>query len=188
MTAPTTRYGSFETTLEMAPDDWPYALPHFYALNLVTTPGKVKLETVGYWQGQYKLIEVKVHPAVENAMKHQGELTPTIPIRYLMQDGRIVKENKDVQITGDWPAQWDFAQIRDIGVFLCYLWWLLKSQHRHEQARRLRASITPAWPPTELLLVFQESLLQAKQDFASDVATTKLINRALKTIKRWLKG
>ena len=188
MTAPAPRDDSFETTLEMAPDDWPYALPHFYAVNLVTTPGRVQLETVGYWKGQYKLIEVKVHPDVQTAMRHQGELTPAIPIRYLMRDGRIVKENKDVQITGDWPPQWDFAQIRDIGVFLCHLGWLLKKQNRQEQARQLRASITPAWPPTELLLVFRESLLQAKRDFASDVATTTLIDRALKTIQHWLKG
>jgi hypothetical protein len=203
--------GSFDTILLPAPDDWPYAIPHLYAVNIVSDPGMIitgwsaspngqsnarsaldigrsKVELIGFWHGEYKIIETKTFPSPAIAEEFAKETYKSIPTKFLLRNGNVMEENGIVQITGDWPVVWNFVQLRDIGVFLGYLQMLLKNRNKNEQAQRLKESITPAWPPTEIILVFQQSLQLARKEFLLDTATRKLIDKALRTVKRWLKG
>jgi hypothetical protein len=138
---PTATNGSFEPNLVNAPDNWPYALPHLYAANVVSDQAQPKVELVGFWQGEYRLAETQIHPSLEGASASARDLFAAGVVKYLMQDGEIVEENINVQITGDWPRKWKFNLIRDVGVFLCYLQILLRSRDKIEQAQRLKESI-----------------------------------------------
>lgn len=214
MKAPTANdKGSFETVLLLVSDNWPYALPNLYAINVVSDPGmtitgwttspdgenvarnaftldRSKVESIGFWHGKYKIIEIKMFLSNEKAEQSAKELFANIPTKYLMQNGKIVEESEKIQITGDWPTDWKFLQIRDIGVFLCYLQELLNDKKEYVQVQKLRNSITPGWPPTEQILVFHNSLNLAKKELASsfDNRTKKLIDNALNVIEHWLKG
>ena len=54
-----------------------------------------------------------------------------LPIRYLMHAGVVIRENPDVQITGDWPDHWQFRRYQDLGVLCAFV---------YEQALRLGAA------------------------------------------------
>lgn len=203
--------GSFENVISLASEDWPYAMPQLYAVNIVSDPGiavkgwsaspdgenvarntftsdRSKVELIGFWHGEYKITEIKSFLGYGNASHYAREIITSIPTKFFMENGKVVEENGNVQITGDWPLDWDFAQIRDVGVFLCFLQMLLISRNKNEQAQQLKDSITPAWPSTEIVLVFQQSLQLARKEFLLDNETRKLIDKAQKTVNRFLKG
>ncbi|MGA7193844.1 MAG: hypothetical protein WBW94_09445 [Anaerolineales bacterium] len=203
--------GSFETVLPLISNDWPYALPHLYAINIASDPGietigwiaspdgeniakkkmvsdRSKVEQIGFWHNEYKITRTRTFLNSEDARQNANESFKSIPTKYLMQSGKIIEENGSLVVTGDWPFNWHFSQLRDIGVFLCYLQILLQERNEDSQAQQLRDSITPAWPPTEVLLVFQKSLQLADKEFSTsfDNKTKKLIGDALKVTDRWL--
>ena len=106
-----------------------------------------------------------------------------------MYNGKIISENQTLLLTGDWPSNWGFATIRDLGVFFCYLVILAQSKGKTKQAEKVKASLSPAWPPTEAILSYQNAFQVAQKELGQilDAHEKALIEKALRTIKSWLK-
>ncbi len=204
--------GSFQHSLERAPTEWPWILPHYYALNVVREPKQVLvgwsaspngenrprtafdsggsvLETIGYWMGSYRLVSTQEFLSWSDAQSEAKDLFSTIPIRYLMIQGQTTSENPAVRITGDRPSDWHFAEIRDLGVFFCYLITVIRVQGDVERAEQLRRSLSPAWPPTELILNYQRLFRTARSELAALLSDRDkaVLDEAPSAIDRWLK-
>ncbi len=204
--------GSFSKILAPVPDDWPWILPHYYAVNVVSDPKVAvvgwtaspdgddqshtafvadysKTEVVAFWQKTYRIVSVKDFLNRADAEQQARDYFRNIPTKYLMFNGQAIEENQSVVLTGDWPPDWEFAQIRDLGVFFCYLVILAQSKGAIKRAQKVKESLLPAWTQTELILSYQKAFQVAQKELWALLSAreNKLIDKALKTLSGWLR-
>ncbi len=205
--------GSFQHTLDGVSDALPWILPHYYAVNAVRQPKQVLVgwsadpsgenrphkalnpdysvvETIGYWKRNYFVASTQEFRSWSEAESEAKQLFVTTPIRFLMIQGQPTSENRVVRITGDWPSDWHFGQVRDLGVFFCYLVSITESRGDTQLARKVKRSLSPAWPPTELILSYQRAFRSARAELADTLSERDkaLVETALTVIDIWLKG
>jgi hypothetical protein len=204
--------GSFSKALAPVPDDWPWVFPHYYAVNIVSDPKVAvvgwtaspdgedqprtafvaehsKMEVIAFWQNAYRIISVKDFLRRADAEQQARDYFRSIPTKYLMLNGQMIEENQSITLTGDWPSNWEFSEIRDLGVFFCYLVLSAQSKGAIKQAQKVKESLLPAWPQTELILSYQKAFEVAQEELGLVLSSkeNELIDEALNTISRWLR-
>ncbi|MBI5035198.1 MAG: hypothetical protein HZB51_32125 [Chloroflexi bacterium] len=205
--------GSFAKTLAPAPETWPWALPHYYAINTVSDPGEIvvgwvaspngtqqsrqafsadrsRVETIGLWHASFAILETVQFAHRSEAEHYASEVFQAIPTKFMMHDGQIIADSKIVELTGDWPRTWHFSQIRDLGVFLCYLVLRARAASKTKEANRLQETLQFAWPPTELLANYRRALQTARNELHSilDGETQLALKQATQFTEQLLKG
>ena len=204
--------GWFEPVVAPAPPDWPWALPHLYAVNVAPDQGveivgasaspdgtssvregwvadRTRIETVGYWHGMFGLVECRRTETAASALSQATDLFRSRLVRFLMAAGRVTDENTSVQVTGEWPARWAFTKLSDLGVFCAFVFEQLKAAGAGAAAATFKTSLSAAWPPTEQLLVFIRSMEMAQNDLRKylDAGTRNALDSALAIAKGWLR-
>jgi hypothetical protein len=197
------QHGSFWFTLGCAPSDWPWALPHLYAVNTATDPGdllmaasaspsgeyeevselredRARLEVVGFWNSEFRVVHRSEPLFGGNVRKQASEAFGDLPVRYLMEAGVSIRENPDVLITGKWPAEWNVRRYTDLGVFCSFLWDRARGRGGAAAAEELKSSISFAWPPTEQVLVYLSALQFAARHLSAWLSKKEL--RMLKAV------
>ena len=179
--------GWFEPTVGQAdPLDWPWALPALFCINFARDSGnelvgfssklngssqsfsrfedeRYRVETIGFWRGDYRVVDLLRFKNRTRAERHALDQFEALPVRYLMEAGVVVQEKPEIDVSGNWPVDWQFGSIRDLGVFCAYIYERALVKKSHEFARDFRGSIGAAWPLTELIANYQRSLQFAKQ-------------------------
>ncbi|HUQ71601.1 MAG TPA: hypothetical protein VM165_18880 [Planctomycetaceae bacterium] len=203
--------GGFASVVVPAPPCWPWALPHWYAVNTAPDPGfeitgasasrdgtssvrerwvadRTRIETIGYWRGAFGLV-AKSHPQTAAAgLSLARELFGTRPTRYLMVSGRIVEENSAVSVTGEWPAEWKATTLADLGTFCAFLFEQAATAGAGDAADQFKGSIHAASPPTEQLIVYIRSMEFARAKLAPhlDGHARHALEAFLHTARAWL--
>lgn len=178
-------HGWFQPVLPPPSPNWPWALPHFYAVNVAPDPGeeiigvsaspdgsyearsgflsgRAWFEVIGFWNGEYRLLHWNQTMTRDLAEKEAKNTFKTIAVRYLMRSGRVISENHKVEITGKWPTKWTVKTHQDIGVFCSFLYEQAKGNGGQSAADIFRNSITCASPVTEQLRVYILALEKAQ--------------------------
>ena len=204
--------GLFEPVLGRAPADWPWALPHLLAVNVAPAPvtephaasaapdGEAHLvvggshdgarfEVLGYWRGDYGVVHAASFPTMAAAETEAETTFSSLRVRYLLRSGEVVKQRDEVEITGDWPDEWPFASLPDLGISCAFLYERARAHGAGEVAEDFRHAVTFAWPPTEQLIVYVEALQLARDSLSPCLSTPERDNlhAALKSARRWLK-
>jgi hypothetical protein len=202
--------GLFEPVLGRAPDWWPWALPHLYAVNYAGLEGLRTLgatatpdgqflerlevtqlgrfEVLGYWSGEFRVVHSEATDDIDSARSAAERTFAQLGVHALLHRGTVVRANPDVHVTGAWPASWHFERIQDLGVLCAFLYDCAKTSCSGE-AERFRAMIVSAWPPTEQLIVYLGALRFAERDLTSclpSVARTPL-ERGISAATEWLR-
>jgi hypothetical protein len=203
--------GRFEPSIGMAPNDWPWALPTLYSVNYAPDPGEqlvgysakldgssktisrfnnetFRVETVGYWHGDYRVVEVQRFRNKVRAEAYATTQFENLPVRYLMASGKVVAQRPDVEMTGEWSDEWQFRTIRELGVFCAYIYEKAQLRGDHDFAREFRSSIRAGWPVTILLNNYRQSLMFAKAHDASWAESVDAVplSRAIEATETWL--
>ena len=198
--------------LPQAPKDWPWALPHLYAVNTAPDPGeapaeasasrngtvtvrtllqhdRTRFEVVGYWRGQFALFHSHTRVSHALAEKEALDCFNMGRVKCLMESGRKVKENPEVVLTGEWPSDWTIRVIPDVGVFCAYLFEQACRNGGRLPAERFRSQIGFAWPPTELVMMYLAALefAQTQLPLYLNSHDTALLADILATVKGWLR-
>jgi hypothetical protein len=170
------------------PVDWPWALPHLDSIETIPDPGvdvvgysahkdgtglartatvrgRTRLVVVGYWHGEYAAMSTQVFLKKDDAEREADADFKRRPIRLRMRAGTIVGINDTIQITGNWPTEWAFNRLYDLGSFCAFLYGGLKTAGRGEEAEALRASLHYAMPGTEAISMFHRALSDGKRKF-----------------------
>ncbi len=172
--------GDFTSVLPKAPDRWPWALPHIYAINLFSEPAvevcaasaspdgeyvektelnedRTIIEQVGFWHGTYALLDSFAVLKKEAAMEEARHLFALLPVRYVMEQGAVVETNELMEITGEWPDLWRFNSFNEIGSYCAYLFEKLQGADE-ATAVTFRESLHFAMPGTELIVMYIDAL------------------------------
>jgi hypothetical protein len=80
-----------------------------------------------------------------------------------MKDGLVICTNETIQITGEWPAEWKFTRLYDLGSFGACLYGELKIARREEEAEAFRASLHAAVPGTEAITMFHRAFSRCRE-------------------------
>jgi hypothetical protein len=202
--------GWFESTLGHVPSDWPWALPHLYAVNVALDPAvqvagasaspdgsyaerhrfnanRSRFEVIGYWLGEFRVIHVRHAQKHVEAEKQAAKAFDALPIRYLMHSGKIVRENTAVHITGSWPEHWQFQRYQDLGVLCAFIYEQARQQGAGEAVEDYRKSVYEAWPASEQIEVYRSALEKASSTLYGWLPAEALnaIHEALATIEIW---
>jgi hypothetical protein len=114
------------------------------------------LELIGYWKGAFAVVwSVSRSPATvqemvrefacdrpertRDLMHLQYQFALDRPVRYVMQRGAVIQENKGVLITGDWPKDWQFNRPGDISALCACIYERARQHGAVEQAKKLQA-------------------------------------------------
>lgn len=187
--------GLFEPVIGSAPGSWPWALPHFYAVNAAPIPEQFpqrtigRLEIIGFWKGRFHVVHSESNDDQEGSRRRARDTFDSLPVRLLMDRGRVKEENTSVQITGTWPETWSIFRIQDLGVLCAFLHDSAVNGGAGERAERFRGLVYFAFPATEQLLVYQNALTQGRAllgPFLSEQAQAAL-QQGLKMAKKWLR-
>lgn len=204
--------GLFEPVIGMAPPSWPWALPHIYAANVAPEPGEVlegasadrkgrfferrgwrtdkgRFEMLGYWGGRFHVVHAETFESLRRARIDASNAFDQLPVRFLMEDGAVKRENTNVEITGCWPEQWSFQRIQDLGVLSAFLYESAITNGAEQQAKEFRTMITFAYPPTEQLLVYIEALEAGRELFGPFLPDKPraALESGLIAAKKWLR-
>jgi hypothetical protein len=204
--------GLFEPVIGRAPASWPWALPHLYAANVASEAGDAivsasadpagayleersrrtdlgRVEIVGFWNGHLHVIDSEAFGYLDRARQAAKDAFDRLPIRFLMECGRVTQQNPAVEISGTWPEQWTFLRLQDLGVLCAFLYESAVARGAGEQANRFRALLHVATPATEQLVVYV-GVLEAGREllgpFLPKAAHTAL-KAGLKTARKWLR-
>jgi hypothetical protein len=204
--------GWFEPTIgATVPADWPWALPAFCCINFAEDPGqeitghsakldgssqrlarftseRYRVETVGSWHGNYRVVELQRFSNKSRAEVYATDQFESLPVRYLMNAGKVIRERPDINLTGEWPLRWEFKSIRDLGVFCAYVYENAMLRGAKDFAREFRASLVAAWPHQELLANYRIALMNAKQKvglWASSKHDIANLNLAIEATLSW---
>jgi hypothetical protein len=206
------RDGFFEPVIGMAPPSWPWALPHLYAANIAAETGDLvigatadptggfseetsrrsdlgRLEIIGFWRGDFHVIRSRTFAHLEGATQAAQYTFDGIPIRFLMESGRVTRENEKVDVTGVWPEHWVFANLRDLSVLCAFLYESAMSGGAGERAEQFRARLGTAYPATEQVLVYIDALKEGYfllEPFVSKEAHAALA-KGLLVARDWLR-
>ncbi len=203
--------GWFEPVLGRPPLVWPWALPHYFAVNVAPDPAvgnlgpltslrgvpggiaeapnpdRHRVEVIGFWHGNYRVVDVQHVPSRDKATEVATQNYKDLAIRFLLHSGAIVRENHKIDVTGDWPTEWTFRNISDLGVLCAYLYEESKRRGAGPMADAFRDSIGHAWPVTEQVVTFERCLTQAVTALYPWLSpkASEAIHGALWTIKDW---
>jgi hypothetical protein len=204
--------GLFEPILGRSPDSWPWALPHLLGVNTALAPviepqsasvtpeassrleegishEGTRFEVLGYWRGEYRVVHAASFLTMAAAETEAETTFSSLRVRYLLRAGELVKQRDDVEITGDWPDEWQLASVPDLGIFCAFLYERARTHGAGEVAEEFRHAVTFAWPPTEQLIVYVDALQLARDRLSPYLSTTerKNLRLALESARRWLK-
>jgi len=151
------------------------------------TPDRTRIEIIGFWQKEFRVVDVAYA-----SNRKQAEETATndflcLPILYFMEDGHTVRENPEVQITGDWPGVWKIQRYQDLGVLCAFIFEQINRRGLVEAAEDFRRSIRPASPITEQVMVYEAALVRALNSFSKELPSnvSSAISGALDVIQTW---
>ena len=154
--------GWFEPTVGQAdPLDWPWALPALFCINFARDSGnelvgfssklngssqsisrfedeRYRVETIGFWRGDYRVVELLRFKNRTRAERHALDQFEALPVRYLMEGGVVVREKPEIDVSGNWPVDWQFGSIRDLGVCCAYIYERALVKKSHQFAREFR--------------------------------------------------
>ena len=173
--------GLFEPVIGLAPQTWPWALPHIYAANVAAGTGDVivhasadptgsyleqrelrtdigMFELIGFWQGQFCVIHSEQFGCIATARIAAKTVYDTHPVRFLMERGLASGEDSSVEISGAWPTLWSLKCIHDLNALCAYLYETAAQHGAGEQADEFRSLIYSASPTTEQLMVYVHAL------------------------------
>jgi hypothetical protein len=203
--------GAFGPILGRAPSDWPWAIPTLHTVNTYPMIGDLVtgasanpngeysedlsavqlgcLEVIGYWRGEFHIVHSSEHPSLPLAQREAERTFSTLPVRFLSESGTVLDENPAVPVTGEWPHQWTFNQVQDLGVLCAYLYESAVIAHLTTQAEQFRDMITPAWPATEQLTVFIHALEFVERTFVARLpkASRDAADAGLRRARAWLR-
>ena len=181
-------HGGFESVVGNASSSWPWAFPHYYAVNSYAAPdigvvgctaspdgssevktgmieGRTIVEFLVFWDGKFAVERSRTYMTRERALAAAKSSYSELPVRYLMSNAKVVSENVSVEITGAWPKLWKYESIRDLGIFLAYLDQQVRAADEDLLADQVKMSIRVASTPTEVIVNYIESLETAKDKF-----------------------
>jgi hypothetical protein len=153
-----------------------------------TVSDRSRFEVVGFWRGEFGLVHWEQTRTRKRADDQAQGTFDSIPVRYLMNSGQVVRENSKVRITGDWPSKWTIASLQDLGVFCAYIDDRARAGGAQEAADVFRKSITPASPQTEQLLVYIAALKKAQSTLSQclDSNTNHQLAEVTELAQKWL--
>ena len=202
--------GNIQGLLSNPPSDWPWTLPNFYALETKSEPGpgivgysahkdgsgearienisdRTRVSLIGFWRGVYALMESKTFLKRADAERCADRWFREMPIRFRVRDGMVAWTDESVRITGDWPVEWEFRRVRDLGVLCAFLHEELLKCDRAEEARALKASLHRVMPGTEMIAMFRAALSNTKEKWGELLSARALValEAAMKQIDSW---
>jgi len=205
-------WGWFEPVLSPAPESWPWALPNLYAVNIAPDPGveivggsaspdgdlnvvtsfvrdRTRIEEIGFWRGTFGLVRRRRHPSRKDAEKEALDSFNVLRAKYLMRSGKVVEENDQVTIIGDWPPVFSFASLRDLGVFCAFIYEKAIEGGAKDEAVKFRESIRLESTGTEQLVTYIKSLElgQSKLETYLSPADRSILWQAHQTARGWLR-
>jgi hypothetical protein len=194
--------GLFEPVIGPAPEEWPWAFPHLYAVNFAPeetpedapeeTPKDAKgwrVESIGFWDGRFHVVDSAAFAQRDVAEKAASDAFDGVPTRLLMDRGTVTKTNLAVQVTGRWPERWTFRRPSELRVFCAFLYDLAATRGGRARADEFRALASRASPASEQVLVYIRALEAGRAllgPFVSSKARAELEN-ALKSARRLLR-
>ena len=154
--------GGYRSILGESSADWPWILPEIFAFNLVPTPTKgivgaratrdgvvsarpgvlrerMRVEVIGFWRGQYALQESLRVDSRDQFHRFLRGLDGKLPLRYVLDQGKVLSSFDDVIIHGEWPLRWRFGSPRVIELFCAFLNERLLDRGFEALANRLRS-------------------------------------------------
>lgn len=184
--------GWFEPVLGRQPPFWPWAMPHYFAVNYAPDPEPVnhdrcRIEVIGFWRGEYHVFDVQHVTSRDKAAETAQQNFKDLHIRFLLNGSSIVRENHKIEVTGDWPKIWQFDRIGDLGVLCAYIYEKTKQRGAGPAADGFRDSIGHAWPIIEQVATFEACLNRAMTNLYPWLSSEakEAIHNALWTIKQW---
>lgn len=206
------KHGRFASVIGPRPNHWPWVLPHLYAMNVspetssvpveasATPEGELKIkkevrtlgavvEMIGFWNGMYCVFDTESLPTLSQAKELAAKWFEELPVRKLMENGVVIREKPDVEVTGRWPKKWAIRTFLDVKILAAYLFEVAEAKGRHEEAIRFRKSLGFAWPMTELLILYRDAFAAAEEYLAPhlDDRSQKLLKSATALLNKWLK-
>jgi hypothetical protein len=193
-----------DTLLPEPPADWPWALPDFYCVAVMSDPGdeivgycahkdgtgEARLENVkdrtrvilvGYWHDQFAVVESRTFLRRDQAERAADSMFKQMRIRFKVRDGNVVWQNPSVDTSGRWPTQWRFQTTRDLGVLCAFLYEILCDSGHSEQAQKLKESLHRVMPGREMANMFRSALANVKNE-----CTDLLTDDTLSALQRGL--
>ncbi len=177
-----------ERLLPKPPADWPWALPHIHSINTIPDPGidvvgysahkdgtgsaktervagRTRVVEIGYWNGSYAVLGSDAFLKNEDAERTADRLFDSKSVRFRLKDGKIIRVNDEIEITGTWPATWIFRRYYDFGAFSACLYREILDSGHPDEAEAFKASLHHAMPGTELIMMFNQSFTFAKSTY-----------------------
>ena len=204
--------GLFEPVLGKAPPSWPWALPHFYAVNVALESGDVvvgvtadpsgayqeernyrtdrgRFEVVGFWRGSFSVVHAQAFDSIEQARREARDSFEQLAVRFFMEGGNIKGENPTVVVSGEWPARWRIERLQDLGVLSAHLWEVACGNGGQDAANDFRALIHLAAPATEQVLVYLHALEAANKSLPRFLTPPSIeaLSEGLRAARAWLK-
>lgn len=156
--------GGYRSILGQCSVEWPWILPEIFAFNLVPTPTRgivgaratrdgtvearpgvlrerMRVEVIGFWRGQYALQESLRVDSRKQFQDFLDGVDGKLPIRYVLDQGRVLNSFDDVVIHGEWPVRWRFGCPRMLELFCAFLNERLLDRGFEALADRLRARV-----------------------------------------------
>lgn len=100
----------------------------------------------GFWGRDFHVIDSEAFAHLEGATRAARSAFDTLPIRFLMEGGRVTEDNSAVEVTGTWPERWTFVRLQDLGVICAFLHDSAMTQGSGERSRQFRALRVEGWP------------------------------------------
>ncbi len=136
--------GGYRSILPSTSADWPWILPEVFAFNLVPSPtqgivgaratrdGEVKarpgilrdrmrVEVLGFWRGRYAFQEALRVDSKALFQRFLDALDGKLPVRHVLEQGRILRSYDTVIVHGEWPARWRFHSPRVVELFCAFI-------------------------------------------------------------------
>jgi len=204
--------GSYFGILKNAPELWPWALPHYFAVNVASHPGEkivsanatptgeVQLETksdshiygvetIAYWREQFAMSNITLVGSKEKSLRKAKHIFHMGRTRLLLTGGKQIAENAQVNVTGEWSGIPSVKSVNDMGWFFSYLYdYLIANQHL-SVASQLRKSIYRAWPINEMVLMYIDVLDWSQKNISQhlDWKHRLALRKAKRKARNWLK-
>jgi len=204
-------HGWFESVIGPAPSSWPWTFPHFFAINIAPDPGeevtralakadgqyfetklfiasRTRWELVAYWGGQYHVCEAMRLPDAEKARDLAMREFQSMPVRYLMEAGKVVRENPTVDLTGTWPRPVPLRGFRDLGVLCALVYQEASACGGKQAADDLKARLGMRWPASVMIGMYVQAIrdsLESLKPFLESRTVVEMEN-AIRTGREWI--
>jgi hypothetical protein len=123
------------------------------------------VDVIGYWDSNYAVVWSQLFLKKADAEREADIHFKIKPIRYRAEDGRVLRVNESIDITGNWPASWTFDRFWDLGAFCAFLYAGARAAGRDQDAEVFKASLHQAMPGSEAVMMFHDALSKARKSF-----------------------